>query len=121
MQKKKSIKHTAKRLGSMFLAMLLVLCYVLPQLKLTAFARETVAEVTELCNTEIVTTNSWEGGYQAELIITNAGDKTIADWYITMHNEDKLTDVWNASLTSGEDSEYIIQNAGWNQEIPAGV
>lgn len=67
-----------------------------------------------------VLTDSWDGGYNANVEIENTGEFVIHNWYIGFYCDNAFTGVWNAEVDSYEDGLYIIKNAGWNQDIAPG-
>ncbi|MCM1569807.1 MAG: cellulose binding domain-containing protein [Roseburia sp.] len=60
----------------------------------------------------------WEGGWQAEVMIENTGDKEIENWRLRMSCGDEITGIWNASVCEETQEGYVIKNAGWNKDIP---
>lgn len=64
--------------------------------------------------------NQWNGGYQAEIKITNIGAEDIVNWSIEFDLAQEISNIWNAIVIEQSDSHYIIQNSGWNQDIPVG-
>lgn len=65
-------------------------------------------------------TSSWESGYNANVKIENTGDDTIQNWYLSFEYDDQITNIWNADISTHEENQYIVKNAGWNQDIVAG-
>lgn len=65
-------------------------------------------------------TSYWETGYNANVKLENTGDSPIQNWYLGFDYNDSITNIWNAEVSSNEDKEYVIKNAGWNQDIAAG-
>lgn len=65
-------------------------------------------------------TSSWESGYNANVKIENTGDDTIQNWYLSFEYDDQITNIWNAEISTHEENQYIVKNAGWNQDIVAG-
>ncbi len=64
--------------------------------------------------------DKWNDGYQCELTISNIGENTIEDWNIMFQSDNIIERIWNADIISDEDGVYIIDNARWNADIPAG-
>ncbi len=62
----------------------------------------------------------WDTGYSANIKIENTGDSIMENWYLEFESKNKITSTWNAEISENTESEYIIKNAGWNQDIPAG-
>lgn len=65
-------------------------------------------------------TSSWETGYNANVKIENTGDDTIQNWYLSFKYDEQITNIWNAEISTHEENQYIVKNAGWNQDIVAG-
>ena len=65
--------------------------------------------------------DDWESGYTAKITITNNTDHELEDWVLEMDFPRTIKNIWNAKITSHEGSRYIIQNAGYNSNIPAGA
>lgn len=104
----------------------------------SAYAEETV--VTEKVNAESgwdgVTTvnnytgenfnvvfslaNCWEGGYNANVKVENTGSSVIENWYLSFALDNRFFSIWNAEVVSNENGQYVVRNAAWNADIPAG-
>ena len=65
-------------------------------------------------------TSSWKSGYNANVKIENTGNETIQNWYLSFEYNDEITNIWNAEISTHEENQYIVKNAGWNQDIVAG-
>jgi mannan endo-1,4-beta-mannosidase len=67
-----------------------------------------------------VVTNSWAGGYQGAIRVTNKGTNSIngwaANWQYTGAN--RLTSSWNATVTGA--NPYSATNLSWNGTLSAG-
>ena len=61
--------------------------------------------------------SSWEGGFSADIVIENTGDSDIRNWYITIPTQYEISNIWDATILSYEDGEYLIKNADWNGMI----
>lgn len=64
--------------------------------------------------------DSWEGGYQADIIIMNTSDQKIEDWRIALPLDSSITNIWNATISDSISGYTMVKNAGWNQDIDAG-
>ncbi len=64
--------------------------------------------------------SQWNSGYNAEITLTNTGDKTIHNWMLEFQTSDRITSLWNGTIHYQEGDIYRIKNAGWNQEIKSG-
>jgi endoglucanase len=70
------------------------------------------------CKAAYSLTNSWPGGSQAQLVITNTGTSAISPWTITFTfgGDQKINSLWNASYTqSGE--QVTITNPSYQTSI----
>ena len=65
-------------------------------------------------------TSNWDTGYNANVKLENTGDSTIQNWYLGFDYNNSITNIWNAEVSSNEGNEYVIKNAGWNQDIAVG-
>ncbi len=65
-------------------------------------------------------TSKWDHHYNADVKITNLSEEKIDDWEICFPFDDTIEHIWNATIVSAEDGEYLIHNADWNQDIQAG-
>ena len=75
---------------------------------------------SENYNITFFLTSSWEFGYNANVKIENTGNDTIQNWYLSFEYNDEITNIWNAEISTHEENQYIVKNAGWNQDIIAG-
>lgn len=64
--------------------------------------------------------SNWDAGYNANVKLENTGDTTIQNWYLGFDYKNSITNIWNAEVSSNEGDEYVIKNAGWNQDIAVG-
>jgi endoglucanase len=75
------------------------------------------------CKAAYSVTNSWQGGFQAQLVITNTGTAAISPWTITFKfgGDQTITNLWNATFTqSGQ--QVTVTNPSYNTSIaPAGT
>jgi len=62
----------------------------------------------------------WEGGYNANVKIDNTGNSSIENWYLSFVLENNFSSIWNAEVVSNENGQYVVKNANWNADIPAG-
>ncbi len=65
-------------------------------------------------------TGHWNGGYNANVRLENIGNATIENWVLGLSFQGDITNIWNGVISEHEDAEYVIKNAGWNQDIEAG-
>ena len=69
---------------------------------------------------EHVTTNEWNGGYVAEIRLTNNGETTIEDWVLIFQTENRISNLWSGSLETVGDKYYVIKNPSYNQNLEPG-
>lgn len=69
---------------------------------------------------EFVVESQWNGAFNGKIIITNTGSQNIENWTLGLESENNITNIWNAQITSHENTNYQIQNAGWNKTIKPG-
>jgi mannan endo-1,4-beta-mannosidase len=67
-----------------------------------------------------VVTNSWAGGYQGAIRVTNKGTNAINGWTATWQytGANRLTSSWNATVTGA--NPYSATNLSWNGSVGAG-
>ena len=65
-------------------------------------------------------TNSWGGGFQGEVTVTNTGTTPTSSWTVTMTfaNGQRITQIWGARTTQTA-SPYTITNESWNALLVA--
>ena len=63
--------------------------------------------------------NTWEGGFQAKIVINNTGKETISDWSLQFEYPDKLDNVWNVDVKKSGKS-YTFKSLDWNGKVDAG-
>ena len=76
--------------------------------------------------------NSWDGGYQADLILNNLSDKDMTDWQISFTISAEITDSWGGTFVLSDSVEYedendesvnntyVVTAGDYNTTIPAG-
>ncbi len=65
------------------------------------------------------TVNSWQGGRQLEVTLTNGTGHTVTGWEVTFSLDGKITDLWNGTKTvSGK--KVCVKNADYNGTIEPG-
>lgn len=66
---------------------------------------------------DFVVDSLFENGYNATITIKNTGNQKIENWNLVFDLEDRIDNIWNASVSENTCSQYIIKNVGWNQDI----
>lgn len=74
-------------------------------------------QITECYNVEFEIIDSWNGGYNAVIRITNMEEVSIDNWTLSFDYDGEISNIWNAEIISHDDHKYIIKNVGWNQDI----
>lgn len=64
--------------------------------------------------------SNWDTGYNANIKLENIGDSTIENWCLSFDYNNTITNIWNGEIAAIGEKEYVIKNAGWNQDIAAG-
>ncbi|MFI6483073.1 cellulase family glycosylhydrolase [Nonomuraea sp. NPDC050663] len=66
-------------------------------------------------------TNSWQGGFQGEMAVTNSGTSSIANWTAqwTMPAGVTLNNAWNATVTTSG-STWTAKGPGWAPNLAPG-
>ena len=73
------------------------------------------------CGAAYRVTGQWQGGFQAEVTVTNTRSTTLAGWTVTwtLTSGQRITNLWNGTLsTSG--SAVTVRNASYNGAVPPG-
>ncbi|MFJ9559262.1 lytic polysaccharide monooxygenase [Streptomyces fuscichromogenes] len=73
------------------------------------------------CTATRTTTNSWPGGYQSEVTVTNSGDVAMLGWMVdwTLPGGQSVASLWNGNATySGQG--VMVHNADWNGSLSPG-
>ncbi|WP_338060769.1 cellulose binding domain-containing protein [Streptomyces viridochromogenes] len=75
------------------------------------------------CTASFRTVNSWQGGYQGEVTVTNAPASPVSGWTATVvpDNGARLTQVWDGTLTTTGDGAATVANASWNGRLAPGA
>jgi hypothetical protein len=76
---------------------------------------------TASCSAAYSLVNSWSGGFQGQVVVTNTGSGTLSGWSIgwTYPGNQEINDLWNGSYTqSGE--KVTVTNASYNGTLAAG-
>lgn len=63
---------------------------------------------------------NWGNTFEGKISITNKSDSNIDSWGLEFDFPNQINKIWDAKIKSNKDGSYVISNAGWNREIPAG-
>jgi hypothetical protein len=74
------------------------------------------------CDARYEVTNSWPGGYQAEVTVRNTSSRDLSGWTVTgqLPAGHKIGNLWNGVLTQ-KATAVTVTNAGYNAVLPAGA
>ncbi len=61
----------------------------------------------------------WNGGYNAKVKIQNTSNVKIENWYMAFDLANEISNLWNAEISTFENDNYVLKNAGYNQDIAA--
>lgn len=70
---------------------------------------------------EFKVVNEWEGGYQAEIILTNTGTEYVENWQIDFNSYDDITNIWNTNVIKNEKGECSVSAMEYNSNIAPGT
>jgi chitin-binding protein len=73
------------------------------------------------CSATRRATNSWSGGYQSEVTVTNTGDVPMLGWMVdwSLPDGQSVASLWNGNATyDGQD--VMVHNADWNGALDPG-
>ncbi|MGQ4380020.1 cellulose binding domain-containing protein [Streptomyces sp. SAS_267] len=76
---------------------------------------------TGACTVTYKITNQWQGGFQADVTLTNTGSTAWSGWNLGWPFSDgqKVTQLWNADYTQSGVT-VTAKNVGWNANVAAG-
>ncbi|MFF8532809.1 cellulose binding domain-containing protein [Streptomyces sp. NPDC015532] len=76
---------------------------------------------TGACTVTYKITNQWQGGFQADVTLTNTGSTAWSGWNLGWSFSDgqKVTQLWNADYTQSGVT-VTAKNVGWNANVAAG-
>ncbi|NUT30437.1 MAG: endo-1,4-beta-xylanase [Streptomyces sp.] len=76
-----------------------------------------------VCTAAFRTVNSWQGGFQGEVTVTNAPASSASGWTATVVPPDgaRLTQVWDGTLSNTPDGRATVSNASWNGTLAPGA
>ncbi|GAA3463969.1 protein kinase [Saccharothrix longispora] len=79
----------------------------------------TTPVVVSDCTARLEVANSWPGGYQAQVVVRNAGERDLTHWTVSWPQpaDHVISNLWNGTLTSRAGS-VTVTNAAHNAELP---
>jgi len=82
----------------------------------------TAASASAAPTVAYVVTSQWDGGFQAQITISNpASGSAIDGWRLTFVYDAHITDIWDATIVGQSDGVYTIAAASYNAAIPSGA
>lgn len=90
-----------------------------------SFPPNSLEKTTETSGSElkvdIKVKSNWQGGYCADLIVSNSGTKAVTTWTLVLNlNSSTMTQQWNMVPSYGSGTVTLKPAASWNMNIPAG-
>jgi endo-1,4-beta-xylanase len=75
---------------------------------------------TGACTATFRMVNTWSGGFQGEVTVSNSGSATISGWtaHLTLASGQTLASLWNGTNT-GAGGAVSVRNAGYNGSLAA--
>jgi len=64
--------------------------------------------------------SNWGTGFSASITATNSSSTALNNWSLQFTFGGQISSIWDASITSHTGTQYVVTNAGWNSNIPAG-
>jgi len=64
--------------------------------------------------------SQWNDAFNGTIVIKNTGYKTIENWSLTFGMNNKISNIWCASISNSQNGSYRIVNMSWNKDIPVG-
>lgn len=62
----------------------------------------------------------WGNLFQGKISITNNGDSNLVSWDLEFDLPNKISNIWDAEITSNSNGQYTVENASWNREVTVG-
>ncbi|WP_203918933.1 glycoside hydrolase family 11 protein [Rugosimonospora africana] len=74
------------------------------------------------CRATYSVANSWQGGFNASVTVTNAGSSTLNGWtvHLTLPSGQSIASLWNG-VNSGTSGAVTVKNAAYNGTLGAGA
>ena len=64
--------------------------------------------------------SDWGDGFQGAISITNNSGSNIDTWSLDFDFPNSINNIWDADIEYNQNGSYVVNNAAWNREIPAG-
>ncbi|SFD79060.1 cellulose binding domain-containing protein [Streptomyces aidingensis] len=74
----------------------------------------------DTCTATYRTVNSWQGGFQGEVTVSNNGGSAMSGWTVsmTLASGQSINNLWSGQNT-GTSGSITVRNAPWNGNVPA--
>ena len=63
--------------------------------------------------------NSWSSGFIGSIAVPG-GSQGLNGWTVEFDAAFDITSIWNAEIVSHVGNHYVVRNAAWNANVPAG-
>jgi hypothetical protein len=70
---------------------------------------------------EFSVTKDWGSGFVANMSLANNGNSNLSNWTLEFDAPFEISNIWNAEIVSRQGNHYVLRNASWNGNIPAGT
>ena len=64
--------------------------------------------------------SDWGTGFNGDVVVTNTGTATLADWTVSFDFQGEISSLWNGSIVGRQGSTYTVKGAGWNSTLAPG-
>ncbi|HEU5118456.1 MAG TPA: cellulose binding domain-containing protein [Isosphaeraceae bacterium] len=65
-------------------------------------------------------TQDWGSGFQASISISNTQMVSVDNWRLEFEYDALITSIWDARIVSHTGTLYVVEGAGWNNNLSAG-
>ncbi len=65
-------------------------------------------------------TQDWGSGFQASITVSNPQPVPVNNWRLEFDYAASITSIWDARIVSHTGTHYVVEGAGWNDNLPAG-
>lgn len=65
-------------------------------------------------------TNEWNEGYSVTVKIINISTEPINNWNLAINWQEKIENIWNATIESYKNNIYVISNCEYNRNVEVG-
>ena len=74
------------------------------------------------CSAAYSVVNSWSGGYQAQVVVTNTGSGTLNGWQLewAFPGSEDITNLWNGTCTQSG-AQVTVSNASYDGSLAPGA